>query len=48
MKNTTIDQVEKFNYLGVEILTQRNLNQEVKPVTKGAWIAGCLYGLVKK
>ena len=47
LKNTTIDQVKKFNYLEPEISARRDLSQEVKSqVTKGARIAGRLYGLV--
>ena len=49
LKNTTLIQVEKFNYLGAEISARRDLSQEVKTqVTKGARIAGCLFGLVWK
>ena len=47
LKNTTLDQVDKFKYLGAEISARRDLSQEVKTqVTKGVRIAG--YSLVWK
>ena len=47
LKGTTIEQVQKFNYLGVEISAKRDLKQEVKmQTTKAARISGCLYNLI--
>ena len=47
IKNTLLDQVSTFNYLGVEISAKRDLKQEVKnQATKAARISGCLYNLV--
>ena len=47
LKDTTIEQVPKFNYLGVEISAKRDLKQEVKMQTKkAAHISGCLCNLI--
>ena len=42
-----IEQVPKFNYLGVELSAKRYLKQEVRiQATKAARISDCLYNLV--
>ena len=47
LENTILEQVSKFNYLGVEISSKRNLREEDKiHVTKGARISGCLNNLI--
>ena len=47
LKDTTMEQVLQFNYLGVEISAKRDLKQEVKmQTTKAARISGCLYNLI--
>ena len=47
LKGTTIEQVPKFNCLGVEISAKRDLKQEVKmQTTKAARVSGCLYNLI--
>ena len=47
LKDTMIEQVTKFNYLGVELSAKRDLKQEVRiQATKAARISGCLYNLV--
>ena len=47
LKDTTTEQVLKFNYLRVEIYAKRDLKQEVKmQTTKAACISGCLYNLI--
>ncbi len=46
LKDTTIEQVLKFSYLGVEISAKRDLKQEVKMQTmKAARISGCICNL---
>ena len=45
--DTILEQVAKFNYLGVEISSNGNLREVVKTqVTKGARISGCLNNLI--
>ena len=45
--DTMIEQVPKFNYLGVELSAKRYLKQEVRiQATKAANISGCFYNLV--
>ena len=45
--DTILEQVAKFNYLGVEISSNGNLREEVKTqVTKGTRISGCLNNLI--
>jgi hypothetical protein len=47
LRDTTIEQVPRFNYLGVEISAKRDLKQEVRThTTKAARISGCLYNLI--
>jgi hypothetical protein len=47
VSDTTIGQVPKFDYLGVEISAKRDLKQEVRmQATKAARISGCLYNLI--
>jgi hypothetical protein len=47
LRHTSIEQVPKFNYLGVEISAKRDLKQEVRmQATKAARISGCLYNLI--
>jgi hypothetical protein len=47
LRVTTIEQVPKFNYLGVEISAKRDLKQEMRmQATRAARISGCFYDLV--
>ena len=47
--NTPIEQLSRINYLGVEISSLRNVEDEVKSqVVKGERISGCLYSLIWK
>jgi hypothetical protein len=47
LRDTTIEQAPKFNYLGVEISAKRDLRQEVRmQATKAARISSCLYYLM--
>jgi hypothetical protein len=44
LRDTTIKQAPKFNYLGVEISAKRDLKQEVRmQATKATRISCCLY-----
>ena len=47
LRDTAIEQVPKFNYLGAEISDNRDLKQEVRTqVTRAARVSGCLYNLI--
>jgi hypothetical protein len=47
LRDTKIQQVPKFNYLGVEISAKRGLKQEVRmQATKAARISNCIYNLI--
>ena len=47
LRDTAIEQVPKFNYLGAEISANRDLKQDVRTqVTRAARISGCLYNLI--
>jgi hypothetical protein len=46
-RDTVIEQVPKFNYVGTEISAKRDLKQEVRTqATRAARISGCLYNLI--
>ena len=47
LRGTPVEQVPKFNYLGAEISTKRELKQEVRTqAMKAARISGCLYSTI--
>jgi hypothetical protein len=47
LRDTVIEQVPMFNYLGTEISAKRDLKQEVRTqATRVARISGCLYNLI--
>jgi hypothetical protein len=47
LRDTVIEQVPKFNYLGAEISAKRDLKQEVRTqATRATRISGCLYNLI--
>jgi hypothetical protein len=47
LRETIIEQVSKFNYLGAEISAKRDLKQEVRTqAMRAARISGCLYNLM--
>ena len=49
LHGSLIEQVPKFNYLGTEISSNRDLNLEVKQhILKGTRIAGCLNNVIWK
>ena len=47
LRDTVIEQVPKFNYLGAEISANRDLKHEVRTqATRAAHISSCLYDLI--
>jgi hypothetical protein len=47
LRDTVIEQVPKFSYLGAEISAKRDLKQEVRTqAARAAGISGCLYNLI--
>ena len=44
--DTILEQVSKFNYLGIEMSSNGNLREVKTQVTKGARISGCLKNLI--
>jgi hypothetical protein len=47
LRDTVIEQVPKFNYLGAEISAKRDLKQGVRTqASRAARISGCLYNLI--
>jgi hypothetical protein len=48
LRDTVIEHVPKFNYLGAEISAKRDLKQQVRTqATRAARISGCLYNLIR-